>query len=73
MAASTGPEKRNGLLGHFWHRQMGQLYVRQQMYKQAIPMFEKAIELTNIEGYAKDTTKEFEEVKAKFESVQLLQ
>ena len=33
MGASTGPEKRNGLLGHFWHRQMGQLYVRQQMYK----------------------------------------
>jgi len=46
---------------------MGQLYVRQQMYKQAIPMFEKAIELTNIECYAKDTTKELEEARAKLQ------
>ncbi len=65
MAAKTGPEKRNDLLGHFWHRQMGQIYVRQEMFKEAIPMFEKAIELTNIEGYAKDTAKELEAAKAK--------
>tara|TARA_B100000519_G_scaffold76022_1_gene65429 strand:- start:268 stop:444 length:177 start_codon:yes stop_codon:yes gene_type:complete len=31
-----------------------------QMFKQAIPLIEKAIELTNIESYAKNTTKELE-------------
>ena len=65
MAAQSGPDKRNDLLGHFWHRQMGQIYARHEMYKEAIPMFEKAIELNNIEGYAKDTSEELEEVKAK--------
>ena len=31
-----------------------------QMFKQAIPLIEKAIELTNIESYANNTTKELE-------------
>ena len=57
----------NAFLGRFWHRQVTLLYVRQQMYKQAIPMFEKAIEQTNIEGYDKDTTKELVEAKAKLQ------
>jgi len=31
-----------------------------QIFKQAIPLIEKAIELTNIESYANNTTKELE-------------
>ena len=60
-----GGEKRNDLLGYFWDRQMGQIYARHEMYKESTPMFEKAIEFTNIEGYAKDTAEELEEAKAK--------
>ncbi len=39
---------------------MGVTRDNKQMFKQAIPLIEKAIELTNIESYAKNTTKELE-------------
>ena len=53
-SVETGPEKRNELLAHFWHRNLGDIFMTLGEPKLAIPQFEKAIETTKIEGYVKD-------------------
>lgn len=64
---STGWEEPNILLGHFWNRQIGASCINQQISKQAIPMIGNTGKLTNIESYAKDTTKEWKKTEAKLQ------
>lgn len=59
-AIKSGPDKRTDQLTHFWYRQVGDLYVSMEKYKMAIPMFEKAIEFTEIQGYIDGCRKSIE-------------
>ncbi len=54
-AVKVEPEKRNDQLAHFFHRNLGDIFMQLNKPKKAIPHFEIAIEKTNIEGYVKDT------------------
>lgn len=54
-AEKVEPEKRNDQLAHFFHRNLGDIFMQLNQPKKAIPHFEIAIEKTNIEGYVKDT------------------
>lgn len=49
------PEARNDQLAHFWHRNIGDVLLATGEAKLAIGHYEKAIELTNIDGYVKGT------------------
>ncbi len=61
----TDGEKRNDQLEHFWHRQLGEIFMATNEPKLAIPHFEKAIEKTKIDGYIKDCQKKLAEARAK--------
>lgn len=52
-AETAGPDSRNDLLAHFWHKGMADAYMGLNQPKEAIPHFEKAIQKTNIAGYIK--------------------
>lgn len=54
-AEKAEAEKRNDQLAHFFHRNMGDIFMQLNQPQKAIPHFEIAIEKTNIEGYVKDT------------------
>lgn len=54
-AEKVEPEKRNDQLTHFFHRNLGDIFMQLDQPAKAIPHFEIAIEKTNIEGYVKDT------------------
>jgi tetratricopeptide (TPR) repeat protein len=54
-AEKVEPEKRNDQLAHFFHRNLGDIFMQLNQPKKAIPHFEIAIKKTNIEGYLKDT------------------
>lgn len=64
-AVELGPEKRNELLAHFWHRNLGDVFLAVDEPKLAIPQFEKAIETTKIEGYLKDCKASLAEARKK--------
>jgi tetratricopeptide (TPR) repeat protein len=49
------PEARNDQLAHHWHRGLGDVLLATGEAKLAVGHFEKAIELTKIDGYVKDT------------------
>ncbi len=53
-ALAAGPDVRNDLLGHFWHKAMGDVFLAVGEPKRAIPRYKAAIELTQIDGYLKD-------------------
>lgn len=55
LAAEAEPEKRNDQLTHFFHRNLGDLFLQLDQPKKAIPHFEIAIQKTNIDGYIKGT------------------
>lgn len=65
QAEATGPEKRGELLLHYWHAQLGDVYLSANSPQDAIRHFEKAIETTKIAGYKKDCEKKLAEAKAK--------
>ncbi len=52
-AEATGPESRNEMMAHYWHKGMGDVYLQLGEPKQAIQHYEQAIEKTTIEGYIK--------------------
>jgi hypothetical protein len=64
-ADAAPPESRNDLLVHFFHRNLGDIFMQLNQPKKAVPHFEIALEKTNIEGYVKDTRASLEEAKAK--------
>ena len=64
-SVESGPEKRNELLAHFWHRNLGDVFLAVGEPKLAIPQFEKAIETTKIEGYVKDCKASLAEAREK--------
>lgn len=64
-AEELGPEKRNDLLAHYWHRDMGEIYSTLEDFKTAIPHLENAIEKTDIEGYKQKCQKLLDQAKAK--------
>lgn len=49
-AEQTGPETRTSL-NHFWHANLGDVYLAAGKYAQAVEHFQKAIETTTIKGY----------------------
>mgnify|MGYP002623766431 FL=1 len=64
MAEKVGPELRNDLLAHFWHRGMADTYLALERAKEAIPHYERAIEKTTIEGYLKACREQLEKARA---------
>jgi tetratricopeptide (TPR) repeat protein len=48
-------EARNDQLAHFWHRNLGDVLLATGEAKLAVGHFEKAVELTKIDGYIKGT------------------
>ncbi len=52
-AEAAGPDNRNDLLTHFWHKGMGDIYMDLDQPKQAVPHLELAIKKTTIAGYIK--------------------
>ena len=65
QAEATGPEKRGDLLLHFWHAQLGDVYLAANAPQDAIRHFEKAIATTTIDGYKKTCTEKLATAKAK--------
>ncbi|HRX79744.1 MAG TPA: hypothetical protein P5307_11825 [Pirellulaceae bacterium] len=59
------PEARNDQLAHFWHRGLGDVLLATGEAKLAVGHFEKAIELTKIEGYVKSTKESLTEAREK--------
>jgi len=59
------PEGQPKLNQHFWHRGLGQVYLQTAEYQRAIPHLEKAIELTDLDGYKKGTQAELDEARKK--------
>ena len=56
LAAEEVPaEARNDQLTHFFHRNLGDVFMALDSPKKAIPHYEIAIQKTTIEGYLKDT------------------
>jgi tetratricopeptide (TPR) repeat protein len=64
-ADASPTDNRGGILEHFWHKAMGDIYLETSEAKLAIPHYEKAIEKTNIAGYIKDCQKKLAEARAK--------
>jgi tetratricopeptide (TPR) repeat protein len=64
-AAAGPPDDRSKLLTHFWHRQLGDVFLATGEYRLAIEHLEKAAEKTDIEGYRKDCQKKIEQAKQK--------
>jgi tetratricopeptide (TPR) repeat protein len=66
-ATAAPPEARSRLLTHFWHRQLGEVFLRTGAYPLAIEHLMKAIENTDIEGYKEDCQKLLDEARRKDE------
>lgn len=64
-AEAAPPENRNDLLVHFFHRNLGDIFMQLEQPKKAVPHYETAVAKTNIEGYIKDTRASLEQAKAK--------
>ena len=63
-AASRG-ETRSDQLTYFWHRGLGDAFLDAGDAASAIPHLEKALELTDIDGYLKATRERLEEARTK--------
>jgi tetratricopeptide (TPR) repeat protein len=63
-SAVAKPEARNDLLAHFWHRGLGDVFLKTGEPKLAIPHYEAAIGKTTIDGYRKDCQKSLDEARA---------
>ena len=65
-SADAAPgERPSGLLGYYFHQQLGDIFVQTGEPKLAIPHYEKALANTDIAGYKKDTEKKLEDARAK--------
>lgn len=64
-ADAAPPESRNDLLVHFYHRNLGDIFMQLGQPKKAVPHFEIALTKTDIDGYIKDTQASLDEAKAK--------
>ena len=62
--ASAQPESRDALLTYFWHRGLADLFLDVGEPKLAIPHYEKAIAISKIDGYTKDSKAKLESAKA---------
>lgn len=60
-SSATVPEQRSDQLAHFWHRGLGQIFLKTNEPELAIKHLEAAITKTEIEGYVKDTRRELDE------------
>jgi tetratricopeptide (TPR) repeat protein len=65
QAEATGPEKRGELLLHYWHSQLGDVYLSANSPQDAIRHFEQAIATTNIAGYKKTCEQKLADARAK--------
>lgn len=62
LAAEEAPaEARNDQLTHFFERHLGDIFLKLDKPKKAIPHYRIAVEKTTIEGYVKDTTASLQE------------
>ena len=64
-ADAAPPESRNDLLAHFFHRNLGDIFLQLGQHKKSISHYELAVAKTDIEGYIKDTKASLEEAKSK--------
>lgn len=65
QAELTGPDKRSQILLHYWHAQLGDVFLSAGAPKEAIPHFEQAIATTSIAGAKERCEKQLTEAKAK--------
>jgi hypothetical protein len=64
-ANETPPEARNEQLTHFYHRNLGDIFVALAKPAEAVPHYEIALKTTKIEGYLKDTQASLEDARRK--------
>jgi tetratricopeptide (TPR) repeat protein len=69
LAAATkslggAPESRTDLLKYFWYRGLADIYLDAGSPKEAVPLYEKAIATTTIQGYKTDSEKRLAKAKA---------
>jgi len=62
-ADSVTPESRNDQLSHFFHRNLGDIFVALGEHAKAIPHYEIAVKKTTIDGYVKATQASLDEAK----------
>lgn len=63
QAGSATPEARNDQLAHFYHRNLGDIFVALGEHAKAIPHYEIAVKKTTIDGYVKATQASLDEAK----------
>lgn len=63
-SSTATPEKRSDQLAYYWQQALGETFMRLGEPKEAVGHFEKALTLTNIDGYLKDTNGKLAEAKA---------
>ena len=63
QSAAAAPEARSDLLAHYWHRGLGDVFLKTGEPKLAIPQYEEAIKKTTIDGYIKDCRKSLDEAR----------
>jgi len=62
-AEMAAPEARNDQLVHFYHRNLGDIFVALGEHAKAVPHYEIAVKKTTIEGYVKATQASLDEAK----------
>lgn len=65
QAELSGPDKRSEILEHFWHAQLGDVYLQAGAPEDAVRHFERAIATTTTAGYKTACEKKLAEAKAK--------
>lgn len=64
MSSEGTPETRGDQLAYYWRRALGETFMSLDEPKTAVGHFEKALKLTKIDGYVKDTQLKLAEAKA---------
>lgn len=62
-AAAGAPDTRSGLLTHFWHRGLGEVFLAVGEPALAVPQLQKAVDTATIEGYKQDCARLLEEAR----------
>lgn len=62
--AAAHPENRGPLLTYFWHRGLADVFLDAGEPQLAIPHYEKAVAVSTIEGYTRDSRAKLESAKA---------
>jgi len=63
-SAASSPESRSQQLEHYWHRHLGEVFLRSGESAKAISHLKKAIDNTTIEGYINDCRRLIEQAEA---------